>query len=104
MQKENIFSNLTRNDIMEPTKLEECVNIFESYNDADFIFTDFKCINEKEQLIKNSFLFKFQSFRGFLIQKSADIYSLKSNSIQNELVKANFIGTSSVAFSANKIT
>ena len=91
-------------DLMEPTKLEECINIFECYDDADFIFSDFKSINEENLIINESFLSIYQSFRGLLTQRDGKIFSLAKDELPNELVKANFIGTSSVAIRANKLT
>ena len=90
-------------DLMEPSKLQIYIDVFESNSDVDFIFSDFSCINEQGEITNKSFLSEYQDFRKLLVKSSNQQYSLTRKYLTNELVKANFIGTSSVAFKADKL-
>jgi glycosyltransferase involved in cell wall biosynthesis len=85
-------------DIMIATKLETYVNVFENHQDVGLLFSDFSVINEKDEFITTHFLAEYRSFRGEMAAINSNLYQINMNRFVDEIVKANFIGTSSVCF------
>lgn len=85
-------------DVMEPNKLETYIGIFGSNKRVDFIFSDFSVIDEKGQVVKPRFLADYSSFRRSLKKMEESIFEFNMENFIEDIVSANFIGTSGVAF------
>lgn len=85
-------------DIMLPGKIEKYINVFLSNNDIDVIFSDFQVIDELGNVLSESFLYEYQSFRRICEYQTDNVFKLNMNNFHEEIIKANFIGTSGVAF------
>lgn len=85
-------------DIMYPSKLQDCVTVFQQNKSVDFIFTDFSVINDHGKIINNSFVSGYSSFKRYLHAIDKFLYAVDMKMFYFEIIKANFIGTSSVCF------
>lgn len=85
-------------DIMFPGKIEKYIDIFLSNNSIDVIFSDFQVIDELGNVLAESFLHEYQSFRRICEHQTDNVFRLNMDSFHEEIIKANFIGTSGVAF------
>lgn len=85
-------------DIMQPKKLEEYVGVFNNYESIDVIFSDFSLIDGDDKLISQSFLADYADFRKYMRVVGEHLYSMDMKLFFTEIIKANFIGTSSVCF------
>ncbi|MDO6444981.1 glycosyltransferase family 2 protein [Colwellia sp. 1_MG-2023] len=83
-------------DLMLPNKLVETFNALEENKYAGLLCTNFQSIDKDSNIISSDFLSEYQSFRGGLVPLKGNLFSLKSNFAYSSLLKANFIGTSSV--------
>ena len=83
-------------DLMLPNKLVETFNALEQNDNVGLLCTNFQSIDIDSNIISSDFLYEYQSFRSGLSQLTGSLYRLKSNLAYSSLLKANFIGTSSV--------
>lgn len=83
-------------DLMLPNKLEETFNALEENKYVGLLCTNFQSIDKDSNMIEPDFLSEYQSFRGGLKVLKSNLFSLKSELAYSSLLKANFIGTSSV--------
>lgn len=91
-------------DIMMSQKLKTYMDIFEKNSNVDVIFSDFQVIDEQGKVISESFLSEYQSFRRICEKESDNVFKLNMANFHEEIIKANFIGTSGVAFKASVAT
>lgn len=91
-------------DIMMPQKLKTYMDIFAKNSNVDVIFSDFQVIDEQRKVISESFLSEYQSFRRICEKESDNVFKLDMSNFHEEIIKANFIGTSGVAFKASVVT
>lgn len=85
-------------DPLLPQKLAEYYSLLNSYPDADFVFSDFAFIDGEGKLLKESFLADYNEFRKIIQPVGENIFKMDMTQMLRELIKANFIGTSSVCF------
>ena len=83
-------------DLMLPNKLEVTFNALEKNNNVGLLCTNFQSIDINSNIIKSDFLREYQSFRADLLHQNDKVYKLSGESAYVSLLKANFIGTSSV--------
>lgn len=98
----NIFI-FDSDDLMLPGKISFYLDVAKKY-DGGFIFSNFQTINEQDEIIQSDFLSHYQSFRKITSKISENLYFLDHKKIKNELIKANFIGTSGVFLNKKMIT
>jgi glycosyltransferase involved in cell wall biosynthesis len=91
-------------DIMMSQKLKTYMDIFEKNSNVDVIFSDFQVIDEQGKVVSESFLSEYQSFRRICEKESDNAFKLDMANFHEEIIKANFIGTSGVAFRASVAT
>lgn len=91
-------------DIMMSQKLKTYMDIFEKSSNVDVIFSDFQVIDEQGNVIAESFLTEYQSFRRICNKESDNVFKLDMANFHEEIIKANFIGTSGVAFKSSVTT
>ena len=96
--KGDLISIFDSDDVMAENKLEETEKLFSKYN-FDFLFTNFRSIDENDNIICDDYLNNYNEFRKLLVRidKNENCYLLVGD-VYIELLKANFIGTSSVVF------
>ena len=96
--KGDLIALFDSDDIMAENKLEEAALLF-SQNTADFFFTNFSSIDESGTIVKENYLKEYVEFRKILarIGPNKNWFALNGD-VYLELLKANFIGTSSVVF------
>ena len=90
-------------DIMHPEKVASYVDIFEANEGVDFLFSDFSLIDEKSEVLTYSFLSGYEQFRSALVPCDKNLFSFNMNFFLEEIIYANFIGTSSVAFKRSSV-
>jgi cellulose synthase/poly-beta-1,6-N-acetylglucosamine synthase-like glycosyltransferase len=84
-------------DLMEPVKLAASMGVFEAHPDVDFVFTAFQGIDPAGTVIKDNWLSDYRRFRDDLIPgQRPEIGILPGDKAYRQLLRANFIGTSSV--------
>lgn len=91
-------------DIMMPQKLKTYMDLFEQNSSVDVIFSDFQVIDEQGKVLSESFLSEYQSFRRICNNESDNVFKLDMASFHEEVIKANFIGTSGIAFKSSVTT
>ena len=85
-------------DLMLPDKLAETVRVFAQYPEVDFLFTNFLICGETDQVLVPDFLARYHDFRSSLRPTSdPGVYLMEGRNAFRHLLRANFIGTSSVA-------
>lgn len=84
-------------DLMAPNKLERSISCMESFSGINFIFTNFSSMNESGGIIKENFLFEYETLWKLLpCGRDTDSCVVSSATMLRALLIANFIGTSSV--------
>lgn len=84
-------------DLMLPGKLAAAADVFASRSDVDFLFTNFQKIDEQGNVVLADFLAEYQEFRRYLAPVNGTRLSLLHGpDAYRSLLRANFIGTSSV--------
>jgi glycosyltransferase involved in cell wall biosynthesis len=83
-------------DLMLPNKLLETFNALEQNEHIGLLCTNFQSIDVNSNIISPDFLAEYQSFRSCLSPLTDSLFKIKSNLAYSSLLKANFIGTSSV--------
>ena len=92
-----LVSFFDSDDVMMPDKIADAVAAFRTQPEIDFLFTNFKGMDEKGSIIREDFLAKYQNFRPLLEFKGSDTLGLiPGRAAYSQLLHANFIGTSSV--------
>jgi glycosyltransferase involved in cell wall biosynthesis len=85
-------------DIMFPDKLDYSIKYLERFKKAGLLCSEFSSINPKGNRIKEKYLKDYTEFRASLIPTEIDnLYVLPAERAYYHLLRANFIGTSSVA-------
>ena len=84
-------------DVMLPGKLRESVLALESCPEIGLLHTNFQSVSEQGVVLAEDFLTEYTSFRLEFFPEGKDWFRLKSGSAYKALLKANFVGTSSVA-------
>lgn len=86
-------------DIMLPMKLSKTDEIFSNNPDIFFLFNNFASINEKGQVLNDSFLSQYTGLSG-IVQKNpfSEYHLIESKLAYLQLSRSNFIGTSGVSF------
>ena len=85
-------------DPLLPQKMSEYYDVFNSYPEADAVFSDFSLVDERSNLIKASFLADYNDFRKIMSPVGGNVFKMDMAKMLRELIKANFIGISSVCF------
>jgi len=84
-------------DLMEATKLSTAMEVFAVHPEVDFVCSNFRSIDMTDQLVSNDYLAEYQDFRQGLQPSSvADTGTLPGAAAFVSLLRANFVGTSSV--------
>lgn len=91
-------------DTMVPEKLSTYMAIFTNRPDVDFLFSDFAVIDADDRVTAARFLSIYQDFRTLCRPVTDDLYQVDSRFFVRQIVNANFIGTSSVAFKRSCVT
>lgn len=84
-------------DVMRPGKIEEQVRILEDHPGVALVFTDFEVIDPDDRVLEASFLAPYHSLRQIVAAGVGPEGGLKRGLMVDGLLRANFIGTSSVA-------
>lgn len=91
-------------DIMQPRKLEEYLLAFAKDGSIDVIFSNFSLINETDGVIAPNFLADYVGFKKHMYPIDNHLYKMDMKMFFIEIIKANFIGTSSVCFKRSLVT
>lgn len=92
-----LISFFDSDDLMLPGKIAESVAAFANHPTLGLVFTNFQGIDEDGQVRKKDFLATYQDFRVDLQGDSeSSVQVLPARKAYSQLLKANFIGTSSV--------
>jgi len=85
-------------DVMLPGKLQSYADFIAKNTDCVFASSSFQTIDEQGSLLKKDFLADYQSFRKQLTvyKDHSEVFHLAATDAYTELLKANFIGNSSV--------
>ncbi len=84
-------------DVMLPGKLQAQAEVLAAYPVVDLVFTDFEVVDGSGRIRRNRFLDDYRSFRKRLEPTADPAVSLIGGSdLFHELLRANFVGTSSV--------
>ncbi|MGK0236277.1 MAG: glycosyltransferase involved in cell wall biosynthesis, partial [Psychroserpens sp.] len=84
-------------DIMHPDKLERSIEYLNSFPSVGLLCTDFNLINPKGNSVRKKFLTDYVDFRRYFISTEIkDLYLIPADKAYHQLLRANFVGTSSV--------
>lgn len=84
-------------DLMEPDKLAAAAEAFLAHPEIDFLFSNFRVIDESDRLLDGDFLGSYTGFREHLQPTGRpDLCLLPGRTAYSLLLLSNFIGTSSV--------
>lgn len=99
-----LVSIFDSDDIMLSNKLLNTVKAFDNNPELNFLFTNFKSINEVGDILNNSFLDDYNAVNSFAKPEDpAECIIIKSRQAYNNLLLANYIGTSGVVFKKNLV-
>ncbi|MBK8015283.1 MAG: glycosyltransferase [Betaproteobacteria bacterium] len=84
-------------DVMKPGKIERQVAILAARPAVALVFTDFEVVDEDDRLLEPSFLAAYSTLRAIVAGGEQADGSLRRDLMVCGLIRANFIGTSSVA-------
>jgi teichuronic acid biosynthesis glycosyltransferase TuaG len=91
-------------DLMEPDKLSSAMAVFESHPGADLVCSAFRGINTQGDVLKDDWLEDYQLFRQALTGgKLPDVGLMDGQTTVSQLIRANFVGTSSMVVRAETI-
>lgn len=86
-------------DVPIPEKINACVEALDKNPSAGFIFTNFDMIDESENILFYRYVDRYDSLSALLNNRIGEnLYHIAGRALFTNLFKANFIGTSSVAF------
>jgi len=83
-------------DIMLPNKLALSVEALEQNSSANLLFTNFRSINESGEIINEDFLREYETLWAVVGRSPEAPVEILAENIFSQLLKVNFIGTSSV--------
>lgn len=84
-------------DLMEPEKLAEAMEVFAAHPDVDVVCTNFRSIDMEGGLLKEDYLVEYVNFREHLQPAALNrVGLLDGDAAFRQLIRANFVGTSSV--------
>ncbi len=84
-------------DVMRPGKVEAQVALLKAHPDVGLVFTDFEVIDLEDRVLEGSFLAPFATLRRVVAAGPGPEGGLRRDRLLDGLLRANFIGTSSVA-------
>lgn len=84
-------------DVMKPGKIERQVGILADRPAVALVFTDFEVVDEDDRVLEPSFLAAYETLRTIVAAGALEDGSLRADLLVCGLIRANFIGTSSVA-------
>ena len=88
---------LDADDMMLPGKLSAQAAVFAALPEVDLVCTDFRRVDADGSVLANSYLADYRGFRRLLRPTALPGVSLLSaNDLHHELLRGNFVGTSSV--------
>ena len=88
---------LDADDMMLPGKLAAQAAVFAALPEVDLVCTDFQKIDDDGALLQDSYLADYRNFRRLLRPTALpDVSLLSGRDLHHELLRANFVGTSSV--------
>lgn len=89
-------------DLMLPGKLAAAVNVFLAHPNIDFLFTNFQKCDENDTVTISNYLVDYHDFRAYLKPTGGkNLSMINGPDMYRCLLRANFIGTSSVVCRAN---
>lgn len=92
-----LISFCDADDLMLPGKLAAAAQVFADHPEVDFLFTNFQTCDEAGKIIEPDFLAEYRKFRKFLQPTvKSRLGLLPGADAYRSLLRANFIGTSSV--------
>ena len=84
-------------DLMEPEKLSCAMEVFAAHPEVDFFCSNFRSIDINGEVLKNDYLSEYSVFRKDLRPANlADVGLMPGESAFRNLLRTNFVGTSSV--------
>ncbi len=84
-------------DLMEPEKLSISLSVLEQNPQVDFIFSNFREIDEFDKVLNEDFLLPYTSFRRAIeVPTGGGLNFIPGRQAFTELLQTNFVGTSSV--------
>lgn len=84
-------------DLMLPEKISKSMAVLRANPDVTVVFTNFRVIDEGGEVIRSDFLEEYRSFKAHLSEDATGCRGILSGKqAYTELLKANFVGTSSV--------
>ena len=91
-------------DLMLPGKLKAQAAVLADRPEVDFVFTDFRMIDPEGAVLTERFLDTYRNFRNHCSKTDQpDLSRLDGAHAYHELIRANFIGTSSVMVRRDKL-
>jgi len=88
---------LDADDTMLPGKLASQAAVFAARPEVDLVCTDFRQVDTDGNTLKKSFLAEYDGFRRLLRPSGlTDVSLLSGQELHDELLRGNFVGTSSV--------
>jgi glycosyltransferase involved in cell wall biosynthesis len=93
----DLISFFDSDDVMIAGKLKTAAEVFSKQPEIDLLFTNFCSIDVTGNVLKSDYLGSYQEFRRALLPADEPLTGLlRGRELYHELLKANFIGTSSV--------
>jgi glycosyltransferase involved in cell wall biosynthesis len=84
-------------DLMEADKIAASVEAFARYPEAGLLFSNFRAVDETGRIVDEDFLSRYREFRADLEPDGPDLVRvLRARPAYSRMLRANFIGTSSV--------
>jgi glycosyltransferase involved in cell wall biosynthesis len=84
-------------DVMKPGKVEQQVALLEAHPEVALVFTDFEVIDDQGTVLESSFLSRYRTLKDIVAAGLESHGGLRRELLVLGLIRANFIGTSSVA-------
>lgn len=84
-------------DLMEPDKLATAMDVFEKHPEVDMVSSAFRGIDTMGEVLKDDWLRDYHLFRAALTKSDLpDVGTMDGQTTVSQLIRANFIGTSSM--------
>jgi teichuronic acid biosynthesis glycosyltransferase TuaG len=101
---DGLVSLFDADDLMLPGKLAAQAAVFAACPEVDLCFTDFRVIDKRGAVLQERFLDGYRDFRRLLRPAPlADVGLLSGPDLHFALIRANFVGTSSVMARAGRL-
>ncbi len=94
--KGDLVAFFDSDDLMAPDKVVASVEAFAAHPGLGLVFSNFRGIDEKGDVCIADFLFRYRNFREGLLGGEGPVRILPAREAFSQLLRANFVGTSSV--------